>query len=162
MSTSRWFVVGLCSLGLAAGGVAWWVRFDATRQSLEFWDPIGAQLLVEQADLAVRDLPDGDWQELAQAKGLVHMQHFLALDRSFDWTVTPDPAATDWRWQFRLHKGERAAEFAVSGDCLAIGRVDKTGGFHRTVSCAPIAKSLTDYFTALGLIAPEKPADEAR
>ncbi len=159
MNASRWFVVGLCSLGLAAGTVAWWVRFDATRQCLEFWDPVGARLLVEQADLAVRDWPDGEWQELAEVKGLVHMQHFLALDRSYDWTTEPDPASTDWRWQFRLHKDGRAAGFAVSGDCRSIGRLDESGGFRRTVSCEPIANSLTQYFTALGLIEGEEAAE---
>lgn len=162
MNSGRWFVVGLCALGLTAGLVAWWVRLSSTRQSLEFWGPVGARLLVEQADLAVGDWPDGDWQELGEAKGLVHMQHFLALDRSFDWTDRPQAEAIDWRWRFRLHDDQREVFFAVSKDCQTMGRQDPEGEFLATASCGPISHSLEAYFRAIGLLEENKAEPAAR
>ena len=144
-------VLLLCLLGLVASGVAWAVRWQATRKTLEFWGPEAADLFVGPAEMQVMSWPDGEPVDVGEAPGLVHLLHFLALDRSYDWADSPRLGETAWAWSVELSEKKKVLRFTLSNDFASLGKLNQQGEVVAAISVRPIAASLKKYFTAIGV-----------
>ncbi|GIW95596.1 MAG: hypothetical protein KatS3mg110_3637 [Pirellulaceae bacterium] len=143
MVGGKWVVGFLLTLGLVAGVVAWWFRYQQTRRSLDYWGSEAASVIqradsIELQHLVAADaLPtagaatanaSADFSELfgrrfvvafrrdvTRAAGILHVRDALLSDESFLWDKTADAltASIDRLWVLVFRRGDEQVHVAV-------------------------------------------------
>jgi hypothetical protein len=164
-------VVALGSLALALGATSWWYRFESAHRATQFWGPEAAELIVESGQveaLTLQPAAEGEKPaddllpqlgdayavvshlDLTNAPGMVHLRHALTSDSNYVWSESaPAPAA--WRWALRFHDTDRQLLVLFTADLAILGKSTAGTPPVEMISCQPMAETLQQYFTALGL-----------
>jgi hypothetical protein len=164
-------VVVLGSLALALSVVSWWYRFESAHRMTQFWGPEAAELIVESGQVealglqlvaegeerGVELLPqlDGAYAvvsrlDLTDAPGMVHLRHAITSDSSYVWSQTA-PAPDAWRWALRFYDADRQLLVLLTADLATLGKSTTDFSPVEVISCQPMAETLQQYFTVLGL-----------
>ncbi len=107
-------VVIIVLLGMSAGAVSIWWRWEQGKRALEFWGRDAAQRIRHAPQVELLQLSDsGDVTErkdISKLAGLLHARHALIEDASFDWTKSlPDVWIKEETWSY-------AVRFTMDGE----------------------------------------------
>ncbi len=170
-------VVVLGSLALALAAASWWYRFESAHRSTQFWGPEAAQLIVEPGPveaLGLQSSAEGEKRaadllpqlgdayavvsrlDLTNAPGMVHLRHALTSDSNYVWGQSAAAPAA-WRWALRFQDpgfqdADRQLLVLFTADLATLGKSATNSSPAEVISCQPMAETLQQYFTALGLL----------
>ncbi len=164
-------VVVLGSLALALAAASWRYRFETAHRSTQFWCPEAAQLIVEPGQvvaLGLQSSAEGEKRaadllpllgdaytvvsrlDLTNAPGMVHLRHALTSDSNYVWGQSAAAPAA-WRWALRFQDADRQLLVLFTADLATLGKSATNSSPAEVISCQPMAETLQQYFTALGL-----------
>ena len=164
-------VVVLGSLALVLAAASWWYRFESAHRSTQFWGPEAAQLIVEPGQveaLSLQPAAKGEKRaadllpqlgdaytvvsrlDLTNARGMVHLRHALTSDSNYVWSQSAAAPAA-WRWALRFQAADRQLLVLFTADLATLGKSATGSPRLEVISCQPMAETLQQYFTALGL-----------
>ncbi|MCH2113526.1 MAG: hypothetical protein MK171_01255 [Pirellulales bacterium] len=165
-------VVTLVGLALLAGGASWIYQYETTHRATEFWGPEVATLIARPSQVEMRQfeppvvgteslwLPGalGAPQDLSRVRGMVHLRRVLFGDKNYVWDQPINLVEVTWRWRLEFAANNRRGLIVLADDFATIGRLD--GEQHRlhAANCQPMAETLQQYFSAIGLGQDDGPA----
>jgi hypothetical protein len=169
-------VVALATVALALGAGSWWYRYQSAHRATQFWGPASAELIVEPGQveaLTLQPATEGEPRQaglppqlggeyavaalldLTNARGTVHLRHALTSDGNYVWNQ-PAAAPAKWRLALRFHDADQELLVLFTADLATLGKSTSASPAIEAISCQPMAATLRQYFTALGLV--DKPA----
>ena len=168
MQSGTKLVLAIFALALLAGALSWWYRFEAAHRSTTFWGPHFAELIARPShvtafglEAATADAGDDalqilsknyeriEPQDLTSAPGMVHLRNSILSDGNYRWEA---PATSDhWRWCLQFSGDGRVATILFTEDFALLGRMNQRGDHVRTVDSQPMAETLREYFTEIGV-----------
>lgn len=184
MQSGTKLVLGIFALALLAGVLSWWYRFEAAHRSTTFWGPHFAELVARPSDVtafglkaATDDAGDDvlrilaktyerlDSKDLTSAPGMVHLRNSILSDGNYRWDEpVPDflENGDDWRWCLQFSGNERVATILFTKDFAELGRMNQRGDNVRMVDCQPMAETLREYFTEIGVFDAGEPTQDSK
>jgi hypothetical protein len=179
MQSGSKLVLGIFGLALLAGILSWWYRFESAHRSTTFWGPHFAELIARPSEVTAFRLQKEpttesgtdsivilgenfqryDLKDLTAAPGMVHLRNSILSDGNYDWDA---PVNTDdWRWCLQFETRGRQATLLFTENFKILGRMNQRANDVRTVDCSPMAGTLRQYFTSIGIFPAAEPATDA-
>ena len=166
MQSGTKLVLGVASLAIALGCVAWWYRFDSAHRATEFWGPKAAQLIVESEQIEMLTLGDRleseaepsqnslagqsivSREDVSQVRGMVHLRHALTSDSNYVWNSAA-AESINWAWALRYAEADRETYILLDRDFETAGSYAGPGSPVKPISCQPMAETLEAYFSSV-------------
>lgn len=159
-------VLGLLAVAMIAGAVSWFYQFESSYEATTFWGSQVAPLIARPSQVEIRQFvptvtdseqlwqPDalGEPMDLSKVRGMVHLRRVLMLDSSFNWDKEIEASQIPWKWRLELADANNTALIVLADEFQAIGVLESDSQQVRVVDCQPMADSLREYFSAIGLL----------
>ena len=134
-------IIGMLSLALAATAFGIWYLRGLSQRSLGYWGPEVSDLISRAPQVEVMQLPDGLWEDISQARGLINLRRALVADASYDWEAT-SAQPLRWHYALRFRDDGREAVLVFSLDSGQVMLKDRPP----SVSARPILRGLKSFF----------------
>jgi hypothetical protein len=160
MRSGKWLTLILLGVGLAAAGLAVWVRYQQGRQAQQFWGTSRALLIRDAAAvrwlrLARESAGDAsserpgvsirgrtwlvtDSRDVTEAPGLLHVRQALLDDQSFDFSTRPADCPHAELVALRFEHGGEPLVVVLDVGCAALS----TSQHPQAVSIGPLVPFL--------------------
>jgi hypothetical protein len=159
-ASGKLLIIGILTVALAAAGISWWFRYNATHLAANFWGPTAARLIRDAPMVTLTDQRQSaaNWRkgdntevvvDMSATRGLTHLRSALLDNRSFIWDeklpeFTP---IAGWVLRFQDPATNEEAAIVFFHDCKHAALAGGTGPQWRPISCEPIAAGLHEIFT---------------
>lgn len=168
-ASGKLVIIGILAVALAAAGISWWFRYDATWKTARFWGPDAARLIrdarqiemlgvrtpdrltalniIERVSMDGKEYEVYFKRDISHARGISHFRNALLENRNYDWPADLPSDEITWYLILRFQNDSGPpllVPFSRHEPRLGRWMEGETGIWN--ISCRPIADGLNELF----------------